>query len=469
MKKQALWNLFWVGLKPAAQFLVGAILLGFDATRSGDYYSALLVWTVGFALCAPIIERHIVSLSHRQNAPVGVACKALFGQILLLGGAAALVAAMVISWTTSVPYLQAIILLAPGVLSGTSEATLWAIHAENGNYQKLAATRTISVIAFTLLIAGFAASGNPLLIFTALAVESLIVAGATVRELSKVRAQRFATEFRRLMGFWTLKIVSYANQQIEAWLIFGVLTAPLLATYRVGSTPKTIAMLLGGAILQPILFRVGSQSWEERRQISQLQAQSATSALIAVNSAVCFLILAAIVLAPELRPNYGNAMQIAVVLGSLFSGFTWSSLLGASIITNAGLIRLPIYAHLASIAIRCALYAYLVANQKTTILSVVLISESASFLCTVSFWRPILVSRLWTLSTADLTRWIFRGVLGALACYSAIIGWNSTLWIAATAVLHCLLAVEALVSAHQSGVALRGNHQPVVPQSGAAE
>lgn len=469
MKSQALWNLFWVGLKPAAQFLVGAVLLGFDATLSGEYYSALLVWTVGFALCAPIIERHIVSLAHRQNAPVGVACRALFWRILLLGGAAAPLAAIAISWATSMSVLQALALLAPGVVSGTSEAILWAIHAENGDYKKLAATRGISVVAFTLLVACLAIYGNTILILAALGVESLIVAGATVRELSKVKAQPFATEFKRLFGFWTLKIVSYVNQQTEAWLILGALSAPLLATYRVGSTPKTIAMLLGGAILQPILFRVGSQSWEGGRHAGQLQAQLATAVLIAGNSVVCLLILLAVGLFPQLHAPYGEAMQIAVVLGSVFSGFSWSSLLGASIVTNAGLIRLPIYAHLSSIAIRCALYAYLIANQTTSVLLVVLISESASFICTAIFWRPIIARKLWSPSPAGLSRWVLRGALGALACYLAIVGWGTTLWVAAAAALHSLLILEALVSAHGNRIALRGNLQPIVPHSGAAE
>lgn len=438
------WNSLWLGLKPLAQFLIGGLLFAVDKDRAGAVYTLLLVWTVGYSLCAILIDRQVVVLAQRSDATAASAVRALFLPLL---GAATILAIAIFPLCAaiagiSLPLAFAIVL--SGALGGISEACGWAVLASKDRYRVLATVRAAAVVTFVILAVWALKTGGQDHFAVPILAESLatFVLLFWLCRKEVCSAPRITFSISGIAGFWMLSVLVYLHQQFEFWWTTGALTRADLAAYRLGSAPRSFLLLGMSGILQPILFHISSRRWHERRRSSQQSALRATDVLAAINSLFVCVTVIAVLARPEIMARYGETLRVAWLVTACYAAFGWFGNLGSTLMTNHGAVKTPIIVILASIAVRTVIFCGLLWTNALDLTSLVVVTEAVSFLGQMAYWSYVKRSSIWVVGHAEKERLYIRAGC-AVAAIAAPLAENFS-----GAGLYALLAGHLLIAVH---------------------
>lgn len=436
-------NGLWLGLKPAVQFLAGALLLPQNPALAAEFYTLVLLWSAGYELCALIADRQLVVLANWSKSKPLVALRSLLLLLLGVGVALAAVCAGVGSVLTEATFAEAFAMCTLGAIAGVAESGFWAAAADAGRFQSLALTRILSTLAFVgLLVSAANGFGS---VAWALAAESAVV---TIlfsvlhgREIATAKPVRLPSV--RVFGFYLVKTVSYLNRFVESWWAVGGLSGVALAAFRVGFAPKSFLMMAFTALVQPTLFRASARDWADRQRTAQREVMLAADLLVALASTIVVLTSFTALVLPTLVEPYQSALGVAWISLAFFCGPGWFGMLASSLLTNWGAIRVPILATVGGVLARSAAYGLLLMGERLDLLSMALIAEGVTTAVQNAFWRKALAANLWTLET----RTVYR--VGGRSCLAlgSLLFWLATDGILSLVVLsasHAFIAVEAV-------------------------
>ena len=439
------WNSLWLGLKPSAQFLVGAFLFAADRDKAGLFYALLLVWTLGYSICAVLIDRQIVVLAQQADAKPASAFRSLLPYLLgialvltaLIGPAAAVVAHLPLGLCT--------LIVGAGALSGISEAAVWAILADQSRYRTLAGIRCLTVSIFVCLAVWAFRSGGANIMAAPIVGESLVMflCVCTICGKEIFLSKPAEVNFGRALGFWMLGCLIYFYQQLDFWWTTAVLSKPDLAAYRLGATPRSFLLLGMSAVLQPILFRISSRSWQSERPQAQQSATRATDFLVAANSAFIVVSCAAFLLHPKGLGRYNEALQVAWALIAVYAATGWLGNLGSTLMTNHGAIRLPAMVVTASILSRAIVYGLLLHFGVLNLALLIASTETVAFCGQLLFWRYVLRSSIWVIEPGLNHRLVLRASLALASLGFALATKFSTTSLLLLIACHVAIAIHA--------------------------
>lgn len=417
------WNLFWLGFKPAIQFLAGVVLLPMNPELAGAYYAILLFWTVGFSICALLLEKQIVVLSQQQNVTVPSVVRSLFGGAFISGVVLSYVFSVIIFWLVGgeIWFVFTVVLI--GSIAGICESFLWAILADKGRFLALAIVRVASVSFFGALLLWAILSNDAQLFAVPLGVECAFLCLGFVylcgREI--IQSPKTSLLLKKILGFWIFKVISYLNLYLDSWWTLRALSEPLLASLRIGSTPRIVFMLLMNSFAQPILFRITSQSWKSHKHSAYLKIRFINHLIFAFNCSLGCLTIIAYLMFPKILNSYYEALQVTWILCCAFGAFIWIGYLGWAIIVNYGAIKIPLSLTIFSLCVRSLLFLGLNAIGFLSIVTIVITSEFITFFNSVIIWNKILTLKIWELDKADKIIVIERFVLSSIA-FTSLIG-----------------------------------------------
>ncbi|MER3412819.1 MAG: hypothetical protein C4341_00990 [Armatimonadota bacterium] len=439
-------NGLWLGLKPAVQFLAGAVLLRQNPALAAEFYTLLLLWTAGYEACSLLADRQLVVLANQAKRMPLVAFRSLLPLLVAAGAALAVLCGGIGSSLTEATILTAIGMCALGAVAGISEAGFWAAAAEVGAFRTLAGVRLLSTGAFfALLIAAARGVGSVALALAAeTAIVTLVFAALHGWEVSSAKPVRLPAV--RIFGFYLVKGVSYLNRFVESWWAVGTLSGIALAAFRVGLAPKSFLMMAFTALVQPTLFRVSASDWRERRDEARKEVVQTADLLIVLASGTVVFTSAATLLLPALLKPYRDALGVAWVSLAFFCGPGWFGMLASSLLTNWGAIRLPILATVGGVLMRSGVYGLLVLGDRLTLLSMALVAEAVTAAAQNAFWRRVLAAEIWTVDCRVVYRVLGRSclTLGSLLFWLTTAG---ALPLIVLCVTHTLVAVDAAAEA----------------------
>ncbi len=427
------WNLFWLGFKPAIQFLAGVVLLPINPKLAGAYYAILLFWTVGFSICALLLEKQVVVLSQQQNVMVSSVVRSLFWGSLIWGIVLSYVLSVIIFWLVGGEIWFVFTVVFIGSIAGICESFLWSILADKGKFLTLAIVRIASVSFFGMLLLWAILSNDAQLFAVPLGVECAFLCLGFVCLCGKetIQSPKISLSIKKVFGFWFFKVISYLNLYLDSWWILRALSEPLLASLRIGSTPRIVFVLLMNSFAQPILFRITSQSWKSHKHSAYLKIRFINHLIFAFNCSLGCLTIIAYLMFPQFLNPYYEALQVTWILCCAFGAFIWIGYLGWAIIVNYGAIKIPLSLTIFSLCIRPLLFLGLNAIGFLSILTIVIASELVAFLNSVLIWDKILKLKIWELDRADKIIVTERFLLSFLAFFCLIgLGFSQeALWI----------------------------------------
>lgn len=445
------WNLFWLGFKPAIQFLVGVVLLPINPELAGAYYAILLFWTAGFSVCALLLEKQVVVLSQQQNAIVPSVVRTLFGGAFIFGIMLSYVLSVIIVWLVGGEIWFVFTVVLVGSIAGIFESFLWAILADKGKFLTLAITRIASVSFFGALLLWAILSNDAQLIAVPLGVECAFLCFSFVYLCGgeAIQSPKVSLPIKKIFGFWVFKVISYLNLYLDSWWTLRALSEPLLASLRIGSTPRIVFMLLMNSFAQPILFRITSQSWKNHKRSAYLKIRFINHLIFAFNCSLGCLTIIAYLMFPQILSPYYEALQVTWILCCAFSAFIWMGYLGWAIIVNYGAIKIPLSLTIFSLCIRPLLFLGLNAMEFLSIITIVIASELVAFFNSVIIWNKILKLRIWELDRADKIIVAERFLLSFLAfiCLIGLQFSREALWI--TLLVLGFMAAHSLILARK--------------------
>lgn len=414
---RGLYNGIWLGSKPAAQFVIGAVLFASQREHAGAFYTLVLVWTLGYSLCAMLIDRQLVVLAQRSDAAPASAVKAVLPLQCMSAIALSLLLGSFAGAVFEIPLWLSISIVFAGAASGISEAGAWAILADAGTYATLARLRVVGVLVFSFL--ALAHQGS---FAAAIIAESAFMFAGFVFICARTiyAAPKAKLPARNILSFWGLTSIVYLYQQLDFWWTATVLSAGSLAALRLGSTPRSLALLGMSALLQPILFKISSRDWSERRSSAQASAIRATDYLIALNAAFLLCTAAAYLSAPELFRRCEDALHVGWTVAAFYAAVGWFGTLGSTIVTNHGAVRLPTIVIACSIIGRGAAYGALMFFGSLNLINIVLVAEIASCCGNFAFWRYACENGLWKIESQVVQRLWLRAGIG-LPCIGFLI------------------------------------------------
>lgn len=407
---RGLWNAIWLGLKPATQFSVGALLFAADKERAGLFFSLLLVWTVGFSLCAVLIDRQLVVLAQQADTKPSAAVRALLPYLLAVATIVAAIVVPIAAWLARLPVGICAIVVGAGALAGISESSGWAILADKAYYHVLAALRFVSSGIFVGLAVRAFEKGGGLEFVLPIVGDSLVMfAGLWLFCAFEIfRAQPAKINFLRAAGFWLLSWLVYFYQQIDFWWTSAALSKTDLAAYRLGTTPRSFLLLGMSAILQPILFRISSKSWHLERVSAQKAATRATDLLVGANALFIIITCGVFLIYPAAIAKYREALEVAWALTVIYAGFGWLGNLSSTLMTNHGSIRLPVVVITGSIIFRAAIYMVFMLFGSFNLVALIFITETLAALGQVLFLRHVVAKKIWSLDEGLRNRILLR-------------------------------------------------------------
>jgi hypothetical protein len=454
---RGIWNSVWLGSKPAAQFLIGALLFASSRQLSGDFYNLLLVWSFGFAVGAALIDRQFVVLSHAADLRPGSVVRALAPFLIGTSAVVSLLGGPMASSLAGLPLWTAVATIACGGLSGVAEACFWAILADRNGYRALALLRVCTTTVFlSLVVLSLRQGGSLPTAFFAEAAALWLVGAALVRrdlQVPKAKVTLRGSEgitVARVLGFWSLTALAYLHQQLDFWWTSAALSRPELAAYRLGATPRSLLLLAMAAMLQPLLFRITSRTWRAERPHAEEAVRRTLNTLLAATSVYVVVSCLAVCLSDGFAGRFGDAIKVSWVLATSYAAYGWFGYLGSSVITNAGAIRLPIAVVITSLAARAAAYAVLMRFGKLSLPTLIAASEVLALGGQALFWKYISSKGIWRADSGTKTRLAAR-TLAAVAALAVAAATHFS-----PAGLLCMMATHVALGAHAAmGVRLK--------------
>jgi hypothetical protein len=442
-----IFNAIWSGFRPIVLLAVGALLLPLDQEGAAEFYTFALVWTVGYSLCSLTLDRHVVVIAQRGSRTVAEALRALIPWWFVFGAIACIVLTIPSSWLSDTPLEVAVVALIIGTAAGMAEAALWAFLAEQSQYGMLAAVRLITSIAFVTFCVGWLSIGFPNSHAYAFAIEScLLIAIACFILLRPVaRAPRIDLCPKTIFGLWFNRTITYLSMQLDAWWTVVALSPILLAAYRIGTPLRSFILLLTAALVQTLVFKISSTEWSSIRPLVEGSVRKVISSGVAVSSAIACVLAMFVIMRLDFVSTFGTSIVVAWLVLSFHSGVGWFGMLGSTLLSNRGAVRLPIIATTLSVVIRSSMYAVLLLMVALNLQTLIVSTEILVFATQLLYWRQVRREGLWNLTFTDYGLLAIRALIATGAIVAAVYASNGSIGQASWVILGCHLALIASV------------------------
>jgi len=422
---------------------VGAFLLPLDQEGAGKFYTFALVWTVGYSLCALTLDRHVVVIAQRSSHTTAEALRALLPWWIVFGTIACSLLVIPCSRLSGLAVADAALALGVGTLAGMAEAALWSSLAESSRYGALAAIRTTTSVAFVFCSIGWLLISFPVSHVHAFALEAiLLVAIAGIVLFSPIaRAAKIELNAKTVVGLWFNRAITYLSMQLDAWWTVVALSPILLAAYRIGTPLRSFILLLTAALVQTLVFKISSAEWTAIRSRVEASVQKVVSNGVAVSSGIASALAVCVILKLDFVATFETSIVVAWLVLSFHSGVGWFGMLGSTLLSNRGAIRLPIIATTVSIAIRSFIYAVLLSMDALNLATLIVSTEILVFGTQLLYWRQIVREGLWELTRSDYALLGARSLMAAGAIVASVYASGGGIGQVSWVILGCHLAL----------------------------
>lgn len=384
-------------------------------------------------------------IAQRSSQTTAEALRALLPWWVVFGVVACSLLTIPCSRLSGLAVADAALALGVGTLAGLAEAALWSSLAESSRYRALAAIRITTSVAFVVCSIGWLLITFPKSHIYAFALETILLVAIAGIVLFRpiMRANRIELTAKTVVGLWFNRAITYLSMQLDAWWTVVALSPILLAAYRIGTPLRSFILLLTAALVQTLVFKISSAEWTSMRSQVEASVRKVVSNGVAVSSGFASALSVCVIMKLDFVATFETSIVVAWLVLSFHSGVGWFGMLGSTLLSNRGAIRLPIIATTISIAIRSLIYATLLSMDALNLATLIVSTEILVFGTQLLYWRQIVREGLWKLTRSDYGLLGTRSLVAAGAIvassYASSAGIGQVSWV----ILGCHLTLFA--------------------------